>query len=44
MNLHSAVVHGTLRYDGTLELDGKPPLARGRVQVTILPVLAPAVA
>jgi hypothetical protein len=44
MNLNSAVVHGTLRHDGTLELDEKPPLAPGRVQVTILPMPAPAVA
>jgi len=44
MNLNSAVVHGTLRQDGTLELDEKPPLAPGRVQVTILPMPAPAVA
>jgi hypothetical protein len=44
MNLNSAVVHGTLRHDGTLELDENPPLAPGRVQVTILPMPAPAVA
>ena len=44
MNLNVAVVHGTLRDDGTLELDEKPPLAPGRVQETILPMPAPAVA
>ena len=44
MNLNTAVVHGTLKDDGTLELDEKPQLAPGRVQVTSLPVPAPAVA
>src|SRR5437763_1770255 len=44
MNLNTAVVQGTLRDDGTLELDEKPALAPGRVQVTILPIPAPAVA
>ena len=44
MNLDTAIVQGTLKDDGTLELDEKPPLAPGRVQVTILPLRAPAVA
>ena len=44
MNLKSAVVQGTLKDDGTLELDEKPPLAPGRVQVTILLMSSPAVA
>jgi hypothetical protein len=44
MNLNPAVVQGTLKDDGTLELDEKPPLAPGRVQVTILPMPAPVVA
>jgi hypothetical protein len=38
MNLNTAVVQGALKDDGTLELDEKPPLAPGRVQVTILPI------
>ena len=41
MNLETAVVHGTIKDDGTLELDEKPPLAPGRVQVTILAIPAP---
>ena len=44
MNVNSTVVQGTLKDDGTLELDEKPALAPGRVQVTILPMPAPAVA
>jgi hypothetical protein len=35
MTPEAAVVQGTLKDDGTLELDEKPPLAPGRVQVTI---------
>jgi hypothetical protein len=38
MNLKAATVHGTLKADGTLELDEKPELAPGRVQITILPI------
>ena len=38
MNPNTAVVQGTLKDDGTLELDEKPPLAPGRVQVTLVPV------
>jgi hypothetical protein len=43
MNLNTAVVQGTLKDDGTLELDEKPLLTPGRVQVTILPIPDPAV-
>jgi hypothetical protein len=41
MNLSEVVVAGTLRPDGTLELDEKPNLAPGRVQVIVqaLPAL-----
>lgn len=34
------VVQGTLKPDGTLELDEKPNLPPGRVQVTVQPVAA----
>jgi hypothetical protein len=34
-------VEGTLRADGTLELDQKPNLPPGRVRVTVQPVEAP---
>jgi hypothetical protein len=44
MNLNTAVVEGTLKDDGTLELDETPPLAPSRVRVTILPMPAIAVA
>jgi hypothetical protein len=44
MNLNTAVVQGTLKDDGTLELDERPPLTPGRVQVTILQIPDPAVA
>jgi hypothetical protein len=40
MSLDTIVVQGTLKPDGTLELDTKPALAPGRVQVTLQPVLA----
>ena len=33
------VVEGTLKPDGTLELDQKPDLSPGRVQVVLRPVL-----
>ena len=36
MSLNEAVVQGTLRPDGTLELDEKVSLAPGRVQVTMV--------
>ena len=41
MNLSEVVVAGTLKPDGTLELDEKPNLAPGRVQVIVqaLPAL-----
>ena len=35
------VVQGTLKLDGTLELDEKLPLPAGRVQVTVQAVLQP---
>jgi hypothetical protein len=35
MNLHEVVLEGTLKPDGTLELDQKPPLAAGRVTVVL---------
>jgi hypothetical protein len=38
MSLSEVVVEGTLKPDGTLELDRKPNLAPGRVQVTVVPV------
>jgi hypothetical protein len=38
MSLHEVVVEGTLKPDGTLELDQKPNLAPGRVQVTMVPL------
>jgi hypothetical protein len=42
MPLNTATVQGTLKADGTLELDEKPELAPGRVQVTLKPMPAPA--
>ncbi len=35
MSLHEIVVEGTLKPDGTLELDQKPNLPPGRVQVVL---------
>lgn len=35
MSLSEVVVNGTLKSDGTLELDEKPGLAPGRVQVIV---------
>jgi hypothetical protein len=35
MNLHEVVVEGTLKPDGTLELDHKPNLSPGRVTVVL---------
>lgn len=35
MSLHEIVVEGTLKPDGTLELDQKPNLSPGRVQVVL---------
>jgi hypothetical protein len=40
MSLNTIIVQGTLRPDGTLELDEKPTLAPGRVHVTLRPVSA----
>jgi hypothetical protein len=42
--MNIAIVRGTLKDDGTLELDEKPPLAPGRVEVTIHPMPASDVA
>jgi hypothetical protein len=36
-----AIVQGTLKTDGTLELDQKPNLPPGRVQVTVQALAAP---
>jgi hypothetical protein len=44
MDPRTTVVQGILKDDGTLELDERPNLAPGRVQVTILAIPAPAVA
>lgn len=43
MSLTEAVIEGTLKPDGTLELDQKPNLSPGRVQVIVqsLSILAP---
>lgn len=38
MNLPEIVVEGTLKPDGTLELDETPNLRPGRVQVTMAPI------
>jgi hypothetical protein len=38
MNTTQIVVEGTVKPDGTLELDGNPTLPPGRVQVTLTPV------
>lgn len=37
-----AIVQGTLKADGTLELDQKPNLSPGRVQVIVQPLPQPA--
>jgi hypothetical protein len=42
MNPESVHVMGTLRADGTLELDERPTLAPGRVRVAIVPTRSPA--
>ena len=39
MSLTEAVIEGTLKPDGTLELDQKPNLSPGRVQVIVQPLL-----
>lgn len=38
MSLSEIVIEGTLKPDGTLELDQKPSLLPGRVQVTVKPL------
>lgn len=38
MSLPEVVVEGTLKPDGTLELDQKPSLPAGRVQVIVVPL------
>src|SRR5947209_8435546 len=42
MSLSENVIEGTLKSDGTLELDQKPSLSPGRVTVTLQPVMATA--
>lgn len=42
MSLSEIVMEGTLKPDGTLELDAKPSLAPGRVQVIVKPLSASA--
>lgn len=44
MSLGEVVVGGTLKLDGTVELDQKPNLAPGRVQVVLRPIEETAVA
>jgi hypothetical protein len=41
MALPNTVIEGTLKPDGTLELDAKPNLAPGRVRVIVLPLVNP---
>ena len=38
MPANAVVIHGNIKSDGTLELDGKVPLPAGKVQVTLQPV------
>lgn len=38
MTPNAVEIHGTLRDDGTLVLDGKPNLPAGRVKVTVEPL------
>ena len=38
MSLNQVVIEGTLKPDGTLELDQKPNLSPGRVTVIVQPV------
>ena len=40
MSLTESVVEGTLKPDGTLELDEKPNLSPGRVQVIVKPLVS----
>lgn len=41
MNLQAVTIEGTLQPDGTLQLDRKPNLSPGRVQVIVQPLPAP---
>jgi len=41
MSLNTVIVMGTLKADGTLELDERPSLAPGRVRVAIVPSRTP---
>jgi hypothetical protein len=41
MSLNTVIIMGTLKADGTLELDERPTLAPGRVQVAIAPTQMP---
>ncbi len=43
MSLSEVVIEGTLKPDGTLELDQKPSLPAGRVQVIVKPLVSPPV-
>ena len=40
MSFDTVVIQGTLKPDGTVELDEIPTMTPGRVQVTLQPVLA----
>lgn len=42
MNVQVVTVEGTLQPDGTLQLDQKPKLSPGRVQVIVQPLPPPA--
>jgi hypothetical protein len=41
MSLAESIVDGTLKPDGSLELDQPPNIAPGRVQVTVKPLVSP---
>ena len=41
MSLNETVIEGTLKPDGTLELDQAPSAVPGRVQVTVKPLVSP---
>src|SRR5438552_1818242 len=41
MSLSESIVEGTLKPDGSLELDQPPSVAPGRVQVTVKPLVSP---
>lgn len=41
MNRNQVTVHGRLKPDGTLELDSKPPLPEGAVEIVIRAVPEP---